>query len=300
MNQKSPPKKVVTYLLIALAIFLLFFAYKKNKDYNDLKEIFSEEKKELQRELDEIIEDYKDLTVKKKELSKRLITEVNKIIALRDSVENLEAFNFDLIRKYRRKIAALERQNKVLFAKVDSLSTINDDLKQDNIITTEILNQKDSLANSLTQKNDDLEKTNKKLEAQISKVAQLKTTPVSTVAMKERSSGKLTSTSRANRTDAFRINFKLLKNEITTPGNKNIYIQLQDPKKNVVTAKGVATLKNEARIEYSDEIIANYNNEELEVLSLILVNRDEISKGKYKINVFVDGVYTTGSEIELK
>ncbi|TYP99767.1 hypothetical protein C7447_101371 [Tenacibaculum adriaticum] len=300
MNQKSSKKKVLTYLLFALVLFLLIFAYKKNNDYNDLKKIFAEEKTELQRELDEIIDDYKDLSVKKKDLSKRLIGEVNKIIALRDSVGKLEAFNFSLIRKYRRKIAALERQNKILFSKVDSLSTINDNLKQDNIVATEILNQKDSLASSLTKRNDDLEQTNKKLSAQISTAAQIKTTPINFEAMKERSSGKLTSTSRSSRTDAFRINFKLLKNEITAPGNKKIYVQVQDIKNNVITPKGVVTLKNDAKIEYSDEIIANYDNEELGILSLILVNRDDINEGEYKVNVFVDGIYTTSSVVKLR
>lgn len=40
--------------------------------------------------------------------------------------------------------------------------------------------------------------------------------------MKERSSGKLTSTSRSSRTDAFRINFDLLENPITSAG-ENAY-----------------------------------------------------------------------------
>ncbi|MDY0780621.1 hypothetical protein [Tenacibaculum sp. IB213877] len=300
MNESPKKKDGLKYLLVGLLIILLFYAYKKNDDYVKLENAFVEEKLALQQELDEIINDYKDLSVKKKELSKRLIKEVNKIIALRDSVKNLKTNNFKLIRKYRRQVATLERQNRILFNKVDSLNILNKELEDAKKAVTNELNLQDSITKQLAAKNDSLLKYAQELQAKINYAGALKVENIDVTAMKERSSGRLTTTSRSNRTDAFKVNFKLPKNEFTVPGEKTIYVQIHDIEKKVVAPEDITTLKNGLEIEYSDEIKANYENNELNVVSLILVNRDLIKNGEYIVNVFVDGVFSGNSSIKLR
>lgn len=288
------------YLIIALMLLTMLYAYKKSNDYSKLEDAFKLEQKELANELDELIDDYKDLSVKKKDLSKRLVREMNKIIALKDSVSKLKATNYRLIRKYRRKIVTLERENRDLFAKVDSLNIINTYLKEQNLEVVEQLEVKNTLAKQLEKTNKELSTTKNKLAAKVAIAGELKINNVKAVAMKERSSGKLTTTSRSSRADAFRINFKLEKNEFTTPGEKDIYIQITDSSNKVIAPKGVIELKNKNKIEYSDKLVADYYNEQIEVLSLILVNRDNISKGKYTVNIFVEGKHTGKSVVSLR
>ncbi|CAM1354189.1 MULTISPECIES: hypothetical protein [Tenacibaculum] len=292
MNQPKT-KNVLILVLIILSLFLFYYSFQKSNENKNLQNIFLEEKAELQQDLDEMIKDYTDVVVGKKRLADRLEVELIKMKNLRDSIKLLKSDNFGLIRKYRSRIASLERENKKLFIQIDSLNSANDALTQENVIANEILQQKDSVNETLTEKN-------KELEAKVAIGGIIKTSPVKAVAMKERSSGKLTSTSRSSRTDAFRINFDLLENPITTAGEKRVYIQIADENKNVVAPKGKTDLKNGQKVQYTDSLEVNYSNNRLSLVSLVLVNRDDIKKGKYVISAFVDGVYSGNTIIKLR
>lgn len=299
MNPKKR-KSLLIIILLLLTLFLSLYSFQKSNQYDDLQKVFQEEKADLEQELDEIIKDYTDVIVRKKRLSKRLRTELVKMNNLRDSIKSLPAGNYNLIRKYRKKITSLERENRKLFIRVDSLNTANQVLAQENIITNEILLQKETINTSLTEKNEKLEEIKKTLETKVAIGGIIKTSPVIVVAMKERSSGKLTSTSRSNRTDAFKINFDLLQNLVANAGEKSVYIQIIDENKKVIAPKGVTKLKDGGKIQYTDSIEVNYNNDKLSLVSLILVNRDDINKGKYTISAFVDGVYSGATTVKLK
>ncbi|MCT4698347.1 hypothetical protein [Tenacibaculum haliotis] len=298
----TPQKRKNTFvvLLLVLTLFLTLYSFQKSSQYNDLQEIFQQDKADLEKELDEMIKDYTDVVVRKKRLSKRLKIELVKMNNLRDSIKNMRMDNYNLIRRYRKKIASLERENRNLFIRVDSLNTANHVLSQENVITNEILQQKETINTSLTEKNKELEKKQKTLETKIAIGGIIKTSPVKVVAMKERSSGKLTSTSRSNRTDAFKINFDLLKNVIANAGEKSVYIQIIDENKKVVAPKGVTNLKDGGKVQYTDSIEINYNNDQLSLVSLVLVNRDDINKGKYTVSAFVDGVYSGAATLNLR
>ena len=298
----TPPKKksALIVILLILTLFLTLHSFQKSSQYNDLQEMFQEEKADLEKELDEMIKDYTNVVVRKKRLSKRLEVELVKMKNLRDSIKDLRTNNYSLIRRYRRKITSLERENRNLFIRVDSLNTANQVLTQENVITNEILQQKETINTSLSEKNKELEEKQKTLETKIAIGGVIKTSPVKVVAMKERSSGKLTTTTRSSRTDAFRINFDLLKNVITDAGEKSVYIQIIDENKKVVAPKGVTNLRDGGKVQYTDSIEVNYNNKQLSLISLVLVNRDDINKGKYTVSAFVDGVYSGATTLKLK
>ena len=143
MTPKKRKSTLIVVLLI-LTLFLTIYSLQKSNQYNNLQEVFQQEKADLENELDEMIKDYTDVIVRKKRLSKRLKVEIFKMKNLRDSIKNLQIDRYGLIRKYRKKISSLERENRNLFVKVDSLSTANQVLSQENIITNEILLQKET------------------------------------------------------------------------------------------------------------------------------------------------------------
>ncbi|OSY88924.1 hypothetical protein WH52_04470 [Tenacibaculum holothuriorum] len=297
---KSKIKNFVLLVLLLVLLFLSFFTVKQSNDYTSLKEVFKQEKADLENELDEIIKDYTTVVVQKKSLSKRLRKEIVKMQELKDSVKNLKETNYNLIRRYRKRIASLERENKKLFIKVDSLNTVNTVLAQENTIAKEIIEQKENLNTELEEKNKELEESSENLKAKVAVAGIIKTTPVKAIAMKERSSGKLTSTSRSSRTDAFKINFDLLDNPVTEAGDKKVYIQILDENKQVIAAKGNMNLKNGDNITYSDSVNVDYRNDRISLVSFVLVNRDDINRGKYTISAFVDGVYSGNAVVKLR
>lgn len=288
------------FLIAAIVALLIFYSFKLNSDYQKLEDAFSEQKIELQAELDEIIEDYRNINVKNKDLSKRLIKEINKIIVLRDSIKNLKKSNYNLIVKYSRKIVKLERENRRLFIQVDSLNKQNYELLQENIVVKKQLSKNNQIQKSLSSKNKTLVKKQEILEKKVSIAEVIEIDNFKALAMKERSSGKLTSTSRSRRTDAFKIKFDLQPNPVTSPGKKEILIQILDENKNVVAAKGNKKVKNGETVVFSDNIVAEYDNQQLGIVSLILVNRDDINKGKYIVNTYVDGLFSGKTALSLR
>ncbi len=288
------------YLIATLVILIVIYSFKLNNDYKKLEDAFSEQKIELQAELDEIIDDYKNINVKNKDLSQRLVKEINKIIILRDSIKNLKKSNYNLIVKYSRKIVKLERENRRLFIQVDSLNKQNYELLQENIVVKNQLEEKNASQKNLSKKNETLLREQKELKAKVDIAGIIKVKNISAFAMKERSSGKLTTTSRSRRTDAFKIKFDLEPNPVTIPGKKEILIQILDENKNVIAAKGDKKIKNGETVVFSDNIFANYDNNQLGVVSLILVNRGDITKGMHTINTYVDGIFTGKTQIKLR
>ncbi|CAL2102358.1 conserved protein of unknown function [Tenacibaculum sp. 190130A14a] len=300
MNPLKKKSNAIIYALSLAFVFLGLYSLKKTNDYTELKGVFLQEKKDLQANLDEMIKDYTDVVVRKKRLSKRLKVELVKMKNLRDSIATLKLDNFDLIRKYRRKIATLERENRNLFIRIDSLNTANQALAQENTIAKEILVQKETINVNLEKKYNELEVKQQTLEKKVAIAGVIKTSPIRAVAMKERSSGKLVTTSRSSRTDAFKINFDLLENPVTNSGEKTVYIQIIDENKKVVSPKGKASLKNGAMIQYTDSLEVNYLNDRMSLVSFVLVNRDDVNKGKYTVSAFVDGNYTGNAVVKLR
>lgn len=300
-DNKSTTRLTVLLAVCVVCLGLLsLHNFKSSKQHSELEEILTQEKRNLQSELDEIIGDYTDIVVRKKNLSKRLRKELRKIVELRDSVKNLQRTNYASILKLRKRIVTLERENKMLFMQVDSLTQQNHELLQENCVAKKQLDEKELFAEELTQKNIHLNRSRKRLAAKVAIASLVKSGPLKVLPMKERSSGKLSVTSRASKTDAFKIFFDLLENALAKKGNKSIYIQIIGPNKKIVAKKGKIRLKNGTKITFSDAITANYIKEKMRIVSLILVNRDDIVEGNYRINTFVDGVYASKATISLK
>ncbi len=293
--------KILKNIFLSFTLLFAFFAFTKNKDYNTLKDVLIQDKQDLQMELDQIVTDYKQLNVKNKKLSKRVINEINKIITLKKSVEELEVENFSLLRNYRKRTTSLQKENRNLISTVDSLNIVNIYLKKQNVLAQKKLKKKEKITLSLKKENTKLAISNKSLEQLIEPAREIKTSLINATALKERNSGKLKITDRHNKTDAIKVNFKLLENNLSIPGDKKILIQVKNKENKVVAAKEtIAVLKNDRTIEFSDEVTADYKNKEVDVLSLILVDRNDMKKGDHKVSVFVDGTFSSSSVVTLR
>ncbi|PKH50090.1 hypothetical protein CXF68_04925 [Tenacibaculum sp. Bg11-29] len=271
--------------LLTLIIVVGILSYQNACDYHQLKGVFELEKKELESELNIVIKNYEDATYNNDNLSLKIRDKLQEIIKLRDTINDLTDTDYGLFRFYRKRISYLSKQNKALFNHIDSLKAVNNQL----------LTKNDSVKKVLVQK----ETQNIRLKEKIAIAEIIEISAIKVKAMKKRRSGKHTSTSRSSKTDAFKIEFDLLENNIVSSGFKSIYIQIVNNNKVLKPAKKVK-LKNKEKILCNDIMKANYNNKILSVISFINVNRDIINKGSYKINIFVEGHYISNTIIELK
>lgn len=296
----NPNNKWKVPLALVLLAVAIAFGMKKNSDYNKLQDAFKEDKLELEADLDEVVKNYQQAIDDKTELSGKLEIELNKIVKLRDSVKLLKGNNYSLISRFRKRILKLEKENKALFAKVKELRELNTDLIQENEMAKELLIQKDSLNEELTNVNTKLSEIKDKLQAKVDKAGVVAISKIDATALRERNNGKYTSVSRARRTDAFRVTFNMLKNEVSNPGKRSVYVQIIDESNKVIAQKGVFKSSDGNETPYSDLIIANYQNEAVSVVSLVQVKDEELSKGTYTINAFIDSLIVGKSTVRLR
>ena len=119
--------------------------------------------------------------------------------------------------------------------------------------------------------------------------------------MREKTNGKLVETSRARNTDAFRISFTVGKNEISERGERQVYIQIIDVTTGTtIASKGEVTVLNDETINYSDTTSINYLNEEIDVVSLVEVDRDLIERGVYAVNIYIESNIVGVTKLTLK
>ncbi|MCK5677371.1 MAG: hypothetical protein KAH72_02720 [Flavobacteriaceae bacterium] len=291
-NKKSSNNKILIIALTILLFALIGYTFYNNNDHKEALKFLQDEKEQIIGNLTAMEEKYDIAIAQNTSLSDSLTIEKDKIVVFKDSVKSLKKINSNTLRRYRNQLANLEATNERLLIEVDSLRLFN------NLLTEE----KDSINSQLemqTNFNDTLVAQNMELARKVEIGGAINVENVKVTAMKMRSNGKYTETNKAQKTDAIKVNFRLLENEIATPGDKEAYIVLKNPKGQVINAKGTFMLEDGTEAKYTDQTIVNYENANLDVVMLVERKGEKYEKGTYPIEVYVDGKLVGGARLEL-
>lgn len=296
--EKKSSSSVKWWIIIGLLLIGLgglgFYSYKTQKEHQKINEAIQEEKNEIAGNLDNMIVKYEDAISQNTSLSTELEVERDRVIVLRDSIKRLKRVNYSLIKKYRKQIANLQLLNQRLFRKNDSLISLSKSL------SLNLEKEKEKVAHHQS-RIDTLTKRNYELEGKVTVGSILQADKFTVTPLKERSSGKLVSTSRARRVSAFRIGFFIKKNIIANKGKRIAYVQVKNKEGEVLgEEKGMIELNTGDRIQYSDKIEFNYNKEEIEVIALPKVVKGTVLKGFVDITVYIEGALAGGTMYKLK
>jgi len=290
-NKKSN-SKIIVIVLAVLLLAVVAYTFYNNTEHKKLTDAIEEEKMEIEGNLDNMIVKYEEAIGQNTSLSSELSIERDRIISLRDSIKGLKSTNVKLIFRYRKEIAKLEEINRRLFFMTDSLTG------QNQLLTINLDSANVKISNQLA-KNDTLSLQNVQLSEKVAIGSILKVSSAKILAMREKTNGKLVETSRARNSDAFRINFTIAKNEISEQGERQVYIQIVNTKGQTIASKGELVI-NDVTINYSDQTIVNYLNEAVDIISLVEVNRDNIEKGLYSVNIYIEDKLIGATNITLK
>ena len=291
-NKKSNTKLII----IALAVLLLgalAYTFYTNMEHKKLTDQIEVEKLEIEQNLDSMIVKYEDAIAQKTSMSAELTVERDRIIALRDSIKDMKVINYSMLRRYKGEISKLEESNKKLFL-------LNESLTSSNQLLTSNLDSAKVVITKQIAKNDTLTVQNLTLAQKVAIGSELKISTAKVLAMKERNNGKLVETTRANNTDALRINLTIVKNEIAEKGDHQVYIQLVDAQGKTISSKGEFMLYDDSKVSYSDLSIVNYMNEAIDLISLVEVNRDLMKAGVYTVNIYIDNKFVGATKFTLK
>jgi hypothetical protein len=290
-TSKSTGLKVALGILVALFLGTGFYT---SKLYNDKKETeaqLTEEKQLVMNDLSAMASQY-DMAIKENEISNDNLVEArDRIQGLMDSLK-VSQTSVRSLWKYKKKFLNLQKEMDVLLVE-------NDQLKVDNALLATTL---DSTRVQLAERSvftDSLLMQNTELASVVENAAVLTTVGLKGFGVIERSSGKLIPTDKARRADKVRVCYTVAKNNLVLAGDQELFVQVLDPKNNVLGANEQITF-GEQTLNYSVISKFNYENRNLNICEFVTTGAEEFAKGRYVVNVFNNSDLVSSSEFTLE
>ncbi|MDB4292683.1 hypothetical protein N9954_04695 [Maribacter sp.] len=261
-------------VLLATIIYTVSLYQDKKKTTNAL----TQEKQLVVEDLNSLKSEYDKAILESNATNEELVEARDNIAKYLDSVKTMKA-DISSLSRYRRQVGVLKAEREQLLKQVDSLTTSN----------TMIAMQRDSTYVELEKQtvfNDSLVVQNTQLADVVEKGSALNIVAFTLDAVKERSSGKLSSTSRARRTDKLKVCFTVANNVIAEAGDREFYLEVLDPQGNVLGESYAKTNDAGASVTYSKGTNFYYENKALDVCDYIGKPAGDFQKGNYMVNIY--------------
>ncbi|MDG5491875.1 chromosome partitioning protein ParA [Psychroserpens sp. SPM9] len=289
-NSKSTGLKIALGILLALFLGTGFYTSKLYNEKKDNEAALTREKEQVMADLSTMAKQY-DVAIGENEVAnENLVDARERIQGLMDSLK-ISQNSVNSLWRYKKKFLALQEEMDVLLAENDKLKIENSLLATSLDSTTVQLAERTVFTDSLLVQNTQLAEV-------VENAAVLQTVNLKGFGVIERSSGKLIPTERARRSDKIRVCYTVAKNALVGAGDKELYVQVLDPKNNVLGANEQIQF-DETVLNYSLISKFNYENRNLNICEFVAPN-DEFEKGRYVVNVFNAKELISSSEFTLK
>lgn len=296
-NKGSSINKVLIVLIILLLGFCGYLIWQnlelqKHLDANnvELSDVTSE-RDQVKGELEQMLAQYEEMEANNQDLSEELAAEKAKIEEL---LKQAKGKNWT-IHKLRKETETLRTIMKGYVVQIDSLNQINGRLRNENeVVRTELTSER-TKSKDLSEKNDDLKDI-------VTVASYLKTTGLKAYGVKIKSNNTGKESDRAKKIGKIRTEFTILKNDITIPGKKWIYVRILTPDGKVLSEKTDDSNKfdfNGVRGLYSSKKQINYNNQQ-QTLTIDWVKTNDFPIGEYNVEIYSDGVDIGKTKFSLK
>ncbi|WP_425075527.1 chromosome partitioning protein ParA [Psychroserpens sp. S379A] len=289
-NSKSIGLKIALGILLALFLSTAFYT---SKLYNEKKEneaTLTREKEQVMADLSSMAKQYDVVIGENEAANQNLVEARERIQGLMDSLK-ISQNSVNSLWRYKKKYLALQKE-------MDVLLTENDKLKVENALLATSLDSTNMQLQERAVFTDSLLVQNTQLSEVVENASVLQTVGLKGFGVIERNSGKLIPTERARRSDKIRVCYTVAKNALVGAGDKELYVQVLDPKNNVLGANEQIQF-DETVLNYSLISKFNYENKNLDICEFVAPN-DEFESGRYVVNVFNQNELVSTSEFTLK
>jgi peptidoglycan hydrolase CwlO-like protein len=277
-NSRNSGLKVVVVILALLLMGSLAYVYKLQQDKDAVDSSLSKtltEKEKFQAELESKIAEYDVAISDNTALKGELEEEQAKIMELLEKIKKSDGSVAELS-KYKTQYVKLKRE-------MDNLIAENNALKENNSKLTKNLDSTNVVLTNAKTANDTLVAKNENLSKTVEKAQRLSVLNLTTLAVKQKGSGKQINTDKASRADVLKIGFTIAENQVAKGGDRTYYIQVIDSKNNVLGEKKTETF-GATYLPYSFQKTIKYENKTVQVQEDLSVKN--ISAGTYFVNVF--------------
>ncbi|UJH67143.1 hypothetical protein [Allomuricauda sp. SCSIO 65647] len=279
--------KVIAGLLGVILLGTIIYTVSLYQDKKKTTQQLTEEKELVVEDLNSLKSEYDKAILESNATNEELVAARDNIAKYIDSVKTMKA-DISSLSRYRRQVSILKEEREKLLKQVDSLTQSN----------TLLAMERDSTYTELEKQtvfNDSLVVQNTQLADAVERGSALNLSTFSVDAVKERSSGKLVSTSRAKATDKFKVCFTVADNVIAEAGDREFFIEVLDPQGNVLGESFTKSDEEGASITYSKGTNFYYENNSLDVCDYINKPSGDFQKGNYMVNVYDDKLKLLGT-----
>ncbi len=277
-NSRNSGLKVVVVILALLLMGSLAYVFKLQQDKDAVDSSLSKtltEKEKFQAELESKIAEYDVAIGDNTALKSELEEEQAKIVELLEKIKKSDGSVAELS-KYKTQYVKLKRE-------MDNLIAENNILKENNSTLTKNLDSTNVVLTNAKTANDTLVAKNENLSKTVEKAQRLSVLNLTTLAVKQKGSGKQINTDKASRADVLKIGFTIAENQVAKTGDRTYYIQVIDSKNNVLGEKKTESFGT-TYLPYSFQKTIKYENKTVQVQEDLFVKN--ISEGTYFVNVF--------------
>jgi len=295
MDKKSRIILVVAIVSIAVAIGAVLFMMNKLKQ----KDVEMEEMVEqMEYEKEELENEYADVAIEMEGISNRvtndsLLNELNKqqmrVQSLLEELRTVKATNARRISELKKELATVRSVLQYYVQQVDSLQRVNGELVAKNEELGQRYQEAAGNVVALTE-----EKT--ALQEKVNIASQLEARNV-VIEPQTKRGGKARYISKVA---IVKVSYAIAKNNTAKPGNKVIYMRITSPDGTVLHKQTSDKFQFEdQQIYYSARKNFEYGGQEMNDIIYYTVT-ETLSKGKYEVELFVDGIRIGEGSFEFK
>ena len=299
-KRKDPGSKIYKFIIVLLLLIVAILVWQLLDTKSEVNTIQTESlniKQSLQTELDSLVAEHEMIKSEYGTLTDSLSVKDSVILANAKEIQKLLNTQWEYY-KVKKKLALLRKITQGYVHQVDSLFTVNQELKDENTEIKRVYRKEQ-------RKNTELTKEKEKLEEKVDQASAIKAYNITAQGIRMKGSQKEIVTDKARRIEKVKVCLTLAENLIIPPGKKNVYIRIARPDKVIISKSKdiIYTFDyNGEKIQYSMMQEVEYNNKAMS-LCLYWNKQDKKSPamiGTYYIAIFLDGQEIGQTHFELR
>ncbi|MCO5261843.1 MAG: hypothetical protein M9901_03115 [Lentimicrobium sp.] len=297
VGNKSRNKSLIIIVILLAALALLTWLYLSTRSrLGSLLEEKEQQRVELQHELDSLITEHNNIKLEYGTFSDSLLAKDSIIQANAIEIRKLLDTQYEFY-KVKKKLDRLRSISQGYLKQIDSLYTVNQELKAEN-------EQIRSSYQMEQQKSSSLLKDKEALTEKVTMAAVLRAYKITASGVRG-SGDKERITDKAKRVEKIKVCFTLGENPLLSAGAKDIYVRIARPDK-IILARGRGddysfSYKGEI-LQYTMRETVNYQNQAMDICTY-WINRsakENLPEGVYVVSVYAEDFEIGQTSFELK
>ena len=268
---------VAILAMAAIVVYLLMDNRSLEQEKLEMQELAELDKQEMENDYERLSLQYSEMMtqINNDSIIAQLTQEQMRTQQLLQELKNVKASDAREIARLKKELATVREVLRSYIRQVDSLNQVNQSLMRENDRV------KDQLAQS-NEANEGLRMEKQNLTEKVAIAAQLDATGIQMSLLNKRQK----TAKKIKDCKTIQVNFNITRNVTAENGNRTLYVRIQTPAGQVLTA-GAFPYENR-QLEYSMKKVIEYAGEEVGVQTYWQVG-EYLEAGQYRVSIFADG-----------